>query len=84
MAARPESTGRTIGDLAWLRLGDIEPLAVTFKVAEKISGLGPTSLWKAANQSLPINPPARYLPNFNRLSLFQKFSRARASSHAAA
>jgi hypothetical protein len=59
MAARPESTGRTVGDLVWLRLEDIEPLAVTFKVAEKISGLGPTSLWKAANQGrfLLIHPP---------------------------
>jgi hypothetical protein len=59
VAARPESTGRTIGDLVWLRWGDIEPLAVTFKVAEKISGLGATSLWEAAKQGrfLLIRPP---------------------------
>ena len=50
MTARPEITDRTFGDLVWLRRGDIEPLAVTFKVAEKISGLGPTSLWKAAKE----------------------------------
>jgi len=59
MAARPEITGRAIGDLVWLRSGDIEPLAVTFKVAEKISGLGATSLWEAAKEGRIrlIHPP---------------------------
>jgi hypothetical protein len=46
MAARPEITGRAIGDLAWPRLEDVEPLAVTSRVAGKLTGLGQTTLWK--------------------------------------
>ena len=59
MAARPEITGRAIDDLVWLRLGDIEPLAVTFKVARRITGLGNTTLWKhAKNKRIRlIRPP---------------------------
>ena len=59
MAARPEITGRAIDDLVWLRLGDIEPLAVTFKVARRITGLGNTTLWKHAKDKRIrlIRPP---------------------------
>ena len=46
MAARPEITGRAIGDVVWLPSGNIEPLAVTFKAAASITGLGQTTLWK--------------------------------------
>jgi hypothetical protein len=37
---RPEVTGRA----------DLEPLAVTFKVAGQITGLGQTALWKLAKE----------------------------------
>jgi hypothetical protein len=59
MAARPEITGRAIDELVWLRLGDIEPLAVTFKVARRITGLGDTTLWKYAKDKRIrlIRPP---------------------------
>jgi hypothetical protein len=50
MAARPEITGRAIGDLVWLQIGDFDPLAVTFKVAAKVTGLGQTTLWKYAKE----------------------------------
>jgi hypothetical protein len=46
---RPEITGRP----------DLEPLALTFKVAAQISGLGQTTLWKFAKESRIrlIHPP---------------------------
>jgi hypothetical protein len=82
VAARPEITGRTIGDLVWLRWRDIEPLAVTFKVAEKISGLGATSLWEAAKQGriLLIRPPGicRTLIDYPSLKNFLAPEQARA------
>jgi hypothetical protein len=49
---RPEVTGLAVAH-------DLEPLAITFQVAEKVSGLGPTSLWKAAKEGRIrlIHPP---------------------------
>ena len=46
---RPEVTGRA----------DLEPLAVTFKVAGQITGLGQTALWKLAKEKRLrlIHPP---------------------------
>jgi hypothetical protein len=51
MAAHPEITGRAIGNL--------EPLAVTFRVASQVTGLGATTLWKYAKEGRirVIHPP---------------------------
>ena len=59
MAARPEITGSAIGDLVWPRSKDIEPLAVTFKLASIITGLGQTTLWKYGKEKRIrlIRPP---------------------------
>jgi hypothetical protein len=48
---RPETTGRAIGD--------VEPLAVTFRTASQLTGLGATTLWKYAKERriLLIRPP---------------------------
>ena len=76
MAARPEITGRAIDDLVWLRLGDIEPLAVTFKVARRITGLD--ALETRQGQAHQVDPSARHAQDADRLSLPQKTALARA------
>ena len=71
MTARPEITGREIGDHVWLRSGDIEPLTVTFKVAAKITGLGRTTLWKYGKEKRIrlIHPPGTRRTLIDYLSL---------------
>ena len=73
---RPEITCRAIGDPVWLRLGDIEPLGVTFRVAAALSGLGQTTLWKYGKEKrirLVRLPGTRrtliYYPSLKRLFL---------------
>jgi hypothetical protein len=73
---RPEITGKASGDLVWLRSGHIEPLAVTFKVGAKLTGVGQTTLWKWGKEKRIqlIRPPSTrrtliYYPSLKRLFL---------------
>jgi hypothetical protein len=58
----PGITGRSTGD-------DLEPLAVTFKVASRITGLGLTTLWKLAkeNRIEVVHVGRRSLPTYRSL-----------------
>jgi hypothetical protein len=58
----PGITGRASGD-------DLEPLAVTFKVASRITGLGLTTLWKLAkeNRIEIVRVGRRTLPTYRGL-----------------
>jgi hypothetical protein len=48
---RPEISDRAVGE--------VEPLAVTFRTASQVTGLGATTLWKYAKEGLirVIHPP---------------------------
>jgi hypothetical protein len=71
-----EITGKASGDLVRLRSGLIEPLAVTFKVGAKLTGVGQTTLWKLGKEKRIqlIRPPNTrrtliYYPSLKRLFL---------------